>query len=69
MRKVQCCECERKREPHRPIARLLDGTVTFVCRQCWQALYWYEGADGTAHCYLWVPMLESDRELLRRFHG
>jgi len=70
MRKVPCTDCGRKREAERPVVRLVDGTILFVCRQCWKALYWYVQDNGEdppiVHWFLWVPMLESDREVLRR---
>lgn len=66
-KKVRCVECDRKREPERPVARLIDGSITFVCRQCWRAMYWYDGSNGEIHWYLWTPMLESDRDILMEF--
>ena len=62
MKKVRCCECERMREPHRPVTKLVDGTILFICHACWKDRYSYDRGSW----YLWVPMLDTDRDVLRR---
>jgi len=64
-----CCECERKRDPYRPVARLLDGTVTLICRRCYRAMFLY--VDPTddppgERSFLWEPMSQEDRVLMHR---
>lgn len=71
--KVDCCECGRDREPYRPIARLVDGTVTFICRQCWKALE-YAGrvtdpGNGPLACtpYMFQELSADDLTAMRKF--
>jgi hypothetical protein len=39
-KKVECCECGKPRERMRPVTRLADGWICYVCPQCWK-LYDY----------------------------
>lgn len=56
MTKRVCCECGRRLDPYRPVARC-PGGVTYVCRACWRALAYGEFMDG------W--MSKEDRRCLR----
>jgi len=31
-----CDDCQRKRDLFRPVRQNVDGTVAWVCRQCWR---------------------------------
>lgn len=31
----QCCECKKKREAFCPVLQKEDGTVLWVCKDCW----------------------------------
>lgn len=34
----QCAECKRKRERCRAVTQRLDGSIEWVCPQCWSRL-------------------------------
>lgn len=55
-RRPQCRDCDQKRDAYRPVFRRCDGTVEYVCRQCWRALDY----DVFMH-----PLTEEDRAALR----
>ncbi len=74
MRYVLCTDCGRKREPYRPIVRLVDGTVLFTCRQCWRDCGYMGGLTITpagdtvrTPSYLYEELSDDDRAALRRY--
>ncbi len=68
---IICIECEKKREPYRPVRRELDGTVRFACKKCWNALdYCHQrvGSDGLSiqTNYMYHAMSREDQAALHR---
>lgn len=59
MRFHRCVECERKREECRETVRHLDGTIDWVCRQCWRDL----------HYAAFFPSMSRPAEVERSFLG
>lgn len=79
---LPCIECERKREPYRPVRREVDGPVRFVCKQCWNKFQYchqkyepvYENGEQAGQIctqtnYMWHQMTTDDMAALKRAKG
>jgi hypothetical protein len=38
MKWQRCTDCDRQREHTLPIIRLVDDTILFCCKRCWERL-------------------------------
>ena len=58
LKRVICYECGNKREPKRPVVRHADGTIDFVCPQCWKKFDYAE--------FMWPEMSADDKAEMRK---
>lgn len=35
-KKTRCADCDKRREPHKAVWQRSNGSIEYVCRQCWR---------------------------------